>query len=128
MTSPLASDLKPGVRAVFCVQRSLKLAPTSSALLLQRPGVLTALARQAEALLGFNRCGQRRDRLWFEYDAGHLQLDALLVLAAQAGLDPAASRWTRMRLGWYHYQDANIRDNARNTDSTCCSQSPLRHR
>jgi hypothetical protein len=122
------SELRPGVRSSFCVQRRVKLTPLSLILLEQQPSVISALGQQAELLIGFNQLELRDYTLWLEYDAGHQQLDTWLALLEQAGVHPDMGRWSRMRLGWYRYQDANIRDNSRNTSSTACSQSPLRHR
>lgn len=122
-----AAELRPGVRASFWAGRKFRLDP-ESLIRTQQSDCLQQLRPRCEDLLGFNRFALVADQLQLEYDAGYLQLDRLLAVLSEFDIHPSASRWTQMRLGWYRYQDTNIRDNARNTDSTCCSQSPLRHR
>lgn len=112
---------RPGVRTNYRVRRHLRLARHASSL------QCAVVRQQAEALLGFDRFRVNADKICFEYDAGHLQLDSLISLfdRHQLLLD---SRWQRFKRGWYRYQDANIRDVSRDASSSCCSQSPLRYR
>ncbi|MEH6471189.1 MAG: hypothetical protein V7752_08060 [Halopseudomonas sp.] len=121
-------ELRPGVRASYVVRRKLTLAPESIEYLQQHDALLSQLNLQCETLHGFNRLERNGNSLLLQYDAGNLQLDRLLEPLRLACIQPASNRWTRFRLSWYRYQDANIHDNSRSSDSSCCSQSPLRHR
>ncbi len=126
MTEPLS--YRAGVRASYCVRRKLRLDASTLRYLRNHSDHLPQLNLECQQQLGFNRLWLSDTLLWLEYDAGYLRLDTLLSLLDRAGVGLASNRWSRMRRDWYRYQDANIHDNARNTDSSCCSQSPLRHR
>ncbi|WP_207061374.1 hypothetical protein [Motiliproteus sp. SC1-56] len=114
-------ELRAGVRAAYLVRRRLRLVSNTS----WSPATVLP---QLQELVGFNDLKQREQRLYLEYDAGKLQLDALLAQLNAARAPLLDNRRQRLRLGWYRYLDANILANSRDSSSSCCSQSPLRHR
>ena len=118
-------SLRPGVRESYRVSRRIRLDPSSWQ---QFDATRPVLEAELELLLGFDRLQSSPPFVQLSYDAGYLQLDCVLELLQRFKLQPEVGRWQRMRLSWYRFQDGNIRDNSRDTSSSCCSQSPLRHR
>lgn len=113
-----ASNLRPGVRAGFLVERSLSLVDVDV-------NKAEAIEKEIDGLMGVQSVSFDEDhrRLHIAYDAAHVQLDQIeaVVHKHQGELDN--SWWMRFKRGWYRYGDGNTRDNAE-LEPFCCSKVP----
>ncbi len=112
------SDPKPGVHAGFLVKRKLKLAGLKAEQLAELEG-------QLDNIIGVDQVQLQTTPMQMRvaYDASQTDMNTLLHVLAEAGVEPDSGWWTQFKLNWDRQIDENIKANAKHQPH-CCSKPP----
>ena len=112
----MSRQTEPELNAEFVLKRRLKLVKHEEG--------ADALPSKLEGLAGmasFKWQGERQ--LELRYDASQLQLDQIIEVLAQSGVELQQGRLSQLRLNWYRMTDRNTWDSSRHVPH-CCNKSP----
>jgi hypothetical protein len=92
-----------------------------------QPGRLESACRQLEKLDAVRRCRARGDVIELAYDPLAVDLQHLLEILGNYGLQPHRGFLQRCRRAWYQYQDEAVCENAGAPPPACCNKPPRKH-
>lgn len=112
------TEHKPGIHEAFLVKRKLKLAGL-------HPDQIAELEAKFGELIGVDRISFQANPMLMRvaYDASQTDMNSLLQLLAEDGVEPDAGWWTQFKLNWDRQIDDNIKANAKHQPH-CCSKPP----
>ena len=82
--------------------------------------------RLLEKLDAVGRCRARGHVVELAYDPLAIDLQRLLEILGENGLQPHRGLLQRCRRAWYQYQDEAVRENAGAPPPACCNKPPRR--
>lgn len=93
---------------------------------LQEAADATEMTRILEALNGVKKVKPEveKARVIICYDASRIDYKTISAALQGKGFAPAAGWWSRLKGGWYQFNDSNARENARLPPPACCNKPP----